>query len=389
MDAPGHFTAGGRLTPELKASELILPIVVIDIAKRAESDPDTVVNAHDLRRYERRHGRIPNGALVAMDSGLGQEGRRRGGLQGRPGRRLPLPRLRRRGDRVPARAAQGGGDRRRHAEPRQRSVDHVLGPRRVARSRQLRAREPEQPRQAARPRRDRHRRRDPVAGRLGRPGAGARHLLVDELADGLWRWTARHGEWHPGEWGAQVASFALDAGDVTAAVDPLVPDEDFLDRAGQRAGGDPHHDPVPHAQRRAAERALRRDDLRPPGRGQAAAERRRVEPIDGELPGGARAFPIGKPRRHETPIHLPSHQRARVRRCASSRRRRASCGCGTSTRSTTRGRAGTASASCRRSQPLRELSLQRILVTHGEPVLSDGSAALEAALEAPPWNRHG
>ena len=32
-----------------------------------------------------------------------------------------------------------------------------------------------------------------------------------------------------------------------------------------------------------------------------------VEPIDGELPGGARAFPIGKPRRHETPIHLPSH----------------------------------------------------------------------------------
>jgi hypothetical protein len=34
---------------------------------------------------------------------------------------------------------------------------------------------------------------------------------VDELADGLWRWTARHGEWHPGEWGAQVASFALSA----------------------------------------------------------------------------------------------------------------------------------------------------------------------------------
>ena len=32
---------------------------------------------------------------------------------------------------------------------------------------------------------------------------------------------------------------------------------------------------------------------------------------------------------------------------------------------------------------------ERILVTHGEPVLSDGSAALEAALEAPPWYRHG
>jgi kynurenine formamidase len=69
LDAPGHFVAGGRLTPDLKASELILPIVVIDIAKRAASNPDTVVNAQDLRRFENKHGRIPNGALVAMDSG--------------------------------------------------------------------------------------------------------------------------------------------------------------------------------------------------------------------------------------------------------------------------------------------------------------------------------
>jgi kynurenine formamidase len=69
MDAPGHFVAGGRLTPQLEASELILPLVVIDIARRAKADPDTVVDADDLRRHERRHGRIPDGALVAMDSG--------------------------------------------------------------------------------------------------------------------------------------------------------------------------------------------------------------------------------------------------------------------------------------------------------------------------------
>lgn len=69
MDAPGHFAAGGRLTPDLKPRELILPIVVIDIARRAKSDPDTVVSADDLQRFERRHGRIPRRALVAMDSG--------------------------------------------------------------------------------------------------------------------------------------------------------------------------------------------------------------------------------------------------------------------------------------------------------------------------------
>ena len=36
---------------------------------RARRDPDTVVTPDDLRRWERRHGRIPRGALVAMDSG--------------------------------------------------------------------------------------------------------------------------------------------------------------------------------------------------------------------------------------------------------------------------------------------------------------------------------
>jgi hypothetical protein len=38
--------------------------------------------------------------------------------------------------------------------------------------------------------------------------------------------------------------------------------------------------------------------------------------------------------------------------------------------------------------PLRELELERILVTHGEPVLRGGSAALDAALSAPPWYHH-
>jgi kynurenine formamidase len=69
MDAPGHFVDGGRRTPDLSPSELILPIVVIDISSRARRDPDAEVTPDDLRRFERRHGRIPRGALVAMNSG--------------------------------------------------------------------------------------------------------------------------------------------------------------------------------------------------------------------------------------------------------------------------------------------------------------------------------
>jgi kynurenine formamidase len=69
MDAPGHFVAGGRLSPEITPQELLVPVVVVDISERAERNPDTVVTVDDLRRFERRHDRIPKGALVCMHSG--------------------------------------------------------------------------------------------------------------------------------------------------------------------------------------------------------------------------------------------------------------------------------------------------------------------------------
>ena len=69
MDAPAHFVANGRTIPQLRLSELIAPAVVIDIAERAAKDPDTVVTPADLRAFERRHGRIPKGAVVCMHSG--------------------------------------------------------------------------------------------------------------------------------------------------------------------------------------------------------------------------------------------------------------------------------------------------------------------------------
>jgi kynurenine formamidase len=69
MDAPGHFVADGRRAPQITPSELLVPIVVIDISSRVGSDPDAVVTRDDLRAFERRHGRIRKRALVAMYSG--------------------------------------------------------------------------------------------------------------------------------------------------------------------------------------------------------------------------------------------------------------------------------------------------------------------------------
>ncbi|MEV6302156.1 cyclase family protein [Actinoplanes sp. NPDC051861] len=71
VDAPVHFTAGGRTATELLPSELVIPAVVVDIARRARRDADTVVTVEDLRAFERRYGRIPDGAAVLMYSGWG------------------------------------------------------------------------------------------------------------------------------------------------------------------------------------------------------------------------------------------------------------------------------------------------------------------------------
>jgi hypothetical protein len=214
---------------------------------------------------------------------------------------------------------------------------------------------------------------------------------MQELAGGLWRWTARHGEWHPGEWGAEVASFALDASGVTLLVDPLLPEDDaaVLERLDVLAGGDvailitiPYHT-------RSAERLRDRYGATIHGHG-AVADRlsntRRFEEIEpgAPLPGGARAFAIGRPRRFEMPIHLPSHRALAF---------------GDAIVTTPEGELRLwhgEPVDAKRARwyrerfaptlaPLLELDLERILVTHGAPVLRDGSAALAAALEADPW----
>ena len=69
MDAPGHFVVNGRFTPEITPQELVLPLFVVDISRKAAANPDAEVTVDDLRRAERGQGRIHRGSLVAMNSG--------------------------------------------------------------------------------------------------------------------------------------------------------------------------------------------------------------------------------------------------------------------------------------------------------------------------------
>jgi kynurenine formamidase len=72
VDAPSHFVAGATPGDRLPVDRLIAPLVVISIAARAAKDPDTLVTVDDVLRWEKQHGRVPAGALVAMHSAWDQ-----------------------------------------------------------------------------------------------------------------------------------------------------------------------------------------------------------------------------------------------------------------------------------------------------------------------------
>src|SRR5688572_15111939 len=69
VDAPSHFVAGAVSADRLPVDRLIAPLAVISLADRAAKDPDALMTVDDVLQWEKRHGRIPAGALVAMHSG--------------------------------------------------------------------------------------------------------------------------------------------------------------------------------------------------------------------------------------------------------------------------------------------------------------------------------
>jgi kynurenine formamidase len=69
VDAPSHFVAGAVSADRLPVDRLIAPLAVISLVDRASREPDTLVSVDDLLDWEKRHGRLPAGALVAMHSG--------------------------------------------------------------------------------------------------------------------------------------------------------------------------------------------------------------------------------------------------------------------------------------------------------------------------------
>jgi len=70
LDAPIHFSEAGITAEKIAADTLVVPLAVIDVAAQASRNADYEVTPEDLAAWERRHGRIPANACVAMHAGF-------------------------------------------------------------------------------------------------------------------------------------------------------------------------------------------------------------------------------------------------------------------------------------------------------------------------------
>jgi len=204
---------------------------------------------------------------------------------------------------------------------------------------------------------------------------------VQRLAEGLWRWTAHHEEWDH-----EVGCVYVETDDAIVLVDPLVPAgpaqaERFwhhLENDMARAAVPAHVVVCVHWHARSAREVVARTGARLwcSRRGRAAIVRRAGEPTDlfdpgDALPGGVRPYPSGRGpevllwlEHHRTLVAADVLLGAPLRLCPPSWLP-----------------AGRTHATVRAAlAPLLDLPVERILTSHGEPVLEGGAGALAALL---------
>lgn len=199
-------------------------------------------------------------------------------------------------------------------------------------------------------------------------------MQVDELAPGLWRWTAFHPEWKE-----EVGSVYFEAPDAVVLVDPIVPSDEAerfwraLDRDVERAGTPVHVLITVFWHVRNTRELVERYGARvwAPTRGRGAIERRAGEVTDvfrpgDELPGGIVSFRTA--RASEVVFWIPAHRAlvagdvilGGLRLCPASWLPEKT----------------SLEQLADSLRPLLELPVERVLVSHGEPVLARGREAL-------------
>lgn len=198
---------------------------------------------------------------------------------------------------------------------------------------------------------------------------------VRELRPGLWRWTAAHPEWeHAEHWGPEVGSVYAELPDALVMVDPLVPQDEedrfweALDRDVERVGKPVHVLLTVHWHERSVAAVLDRYKAtlwRPEERG--------------TLPAGVHAEVVKGSDWVEALFFLEPH-RALI--AGDLLIGKAGGGIELPVGWFPKGEQDWAEQELKPElrKRLAELPVELVVVSHGEPVLEDGAAALERAL---------
>jgi kynurenine formamidase len=69
LDAPAHFPPGKATVDQIPVKQLMGPAVVVDVRAESAKDADYQLPAASVEQWEKRHGRIPEGAIVLLRTG--------------------------------------------------------------------------------------------------------------------------------------------------------------------------------------------------------------------------------------------------------------------------------------------------------------------------------
>src|SRR5437588_3006010 len=69
LDAPAHFPPGKTTVDQIPAEQLFGPAVVIDVRTESGKDADYQLGAARVEEWEKRHGRVSEGAIVLLRTG--------------------------------------------------------------------------------------------------------------------------------------------------------------------------------------------------------------------------------------------------------------------------------------------------------------------------------
>ena len=73
VDPPARGAPDGRYLDEIPLDEMILPLVVLDDTPFQSADPTHAFSVDDLAAFEQAHGRIPQGAFVALRTDMSKD----------------------------------------------------------------------------------------------------------------------------------------------------------------------------------------------------------------------------------------------------------------------------------------------------------------------------